>query len=63
MLRLFLFVALLIPNSSTVAVALWALDDNTTLSPKLSLVADDFIDGGVGHIATNNPRWTPRNSV
>ena len=46
--------------SSTVAVALWALDASNTPSPKLSLVADNFIDGGVGPITINNPGWSPR---
>ncbi|KAF8523825.1 glycoside hydrolase superfamily [Gautieria morchelliformis] len=49
-------------GNNTVAVALWGLEANATLTPKLSLVADGFIDGGVGPIATNNPGWSPRNS-
>ena len=46
-------------NHSTVAVALWALN-NTAVSPSLELVVDDVLDGGVGPIATNNPAWEPR---
>ncbi|KAF8525605.1 glycoside hydrolase superfamily [Hysterangium stoloniferum] len=49
-------------GKNTVAVALWSLDANATVSPKITLVADGFIDGGVGHIALNNPEWSPRSS-
>lgn len=44
---------------STVAVALWALED-TAVSPTLQLVVDQVLDGGVGPIAVNNPKWTSR---
>ncbi|EIW59741.1 uncharacterized protein TRAVEDRAFT_37024 [Trametes versicolor FP-101664 SS1] len=48
------------PNGkNTVAVALWALN-GTAVTPTLDLVADAIIDGGVGHVATNNPVWTSR---
>ena len=45
--------------ASTVAIALWALD-NTAVAPALELVVDDVLDGGVGAIALNNPAWAPR---
>ncbi|KAI0632367.1 glycoside hydrolase superfamily [Trametes polyzona] len=49
------------PNgNNTVAVALWALE-NSAVSPSLELVVD-VLDGGVGHVATNNPEWSPRPS-
>ncbi|GJJ09054.1 hypothetical protein Clacol_003276 [Clathrus columnatus] len=48
---------------STVAVALWSLDANSTVTPKLSLVIDGQISGGVGPIAVNNPSWSPRHVV
>ena len=48
--------------NSTVAVALWALED-TAVSPSLDLVLDGVLDGGVGPVATNNPKWSPRPSV
>ena len=45
--------------ASTVAIALWALE-NTAVAPALELVVDDVLDGGVGAIALNNPAWAPR---
>jgi hypothetical protein len=45
-------------GTNTVAVALWAMED-IKLSPSLHLEIDGVYDGGVGVIATNNPRWTP----
>ena len=47
-------------NYSTVAIALWVLEANASISPVLSLIVDDFFDGGVGRIAMNNPHWSPR---
>ena len=44
---------------STVAVALWALQD-APVSPTLALVLDGAVEGGVGPIAINNPPWSPR---
>ena len=44
---------------STVAVALWALED-VPVSPGLKLVVDAVLDGGVGPVTTNNPSWKPR---
>ncbi|CDO72277.1 Glycoside Hydrolase Family 35 protein [Trametes cinnabarina] len=46
-------------GKNTVAVALWALN-NTAVSPSLDLVVDNVLDGGVGPITTNNPKWSPR---
>lgn len=42
---------------STVAVAVWALN-NTAVSPQLKLEVDAVLEGGVGPIALNNPGWT-----
>ena len=44
---------------STVAVALWALQE-TAVAPTLELVVDGVVDGGVGPIAVNNPGWEQR---
>ncbi len=46
-------------HCSTVAVVLWALE-NTPVSPSLKLVVDDVLDGGVGPVTSNNPRWEKR---
>ncbi|KAH9831459.1 glycoside hydrolase superfamily [Rhodofomes roseus] len=46
-------------GTNTVAVALWALEDEP-VAPTLDLVVDDVIEGGVGPIAVNNPAWSPR---
>ncbi|KAM5536288.1 hypothetical protein V8D89_010065 [Ganoderma adspersum] len=46
-------------GKNTVAVSLWALN-NTAVSPTLELVVDEVLDGGVGPISTNNPKWEPR---
>lgn len=50
---------LIILTQSTIAVALWTLDE-TSVSPTLELVIDKILDGGVGHISVNNPTWEPR---
>lgn len=50
-------------GENTVAVALWSLDANSTVTPNLSLVIDGRISGGVGSIAVNNPPWSPRQVV
>ena len=49
-------------SSSTVAVALWAMEPNTTISPNLTLEVDGVFEGGVGGILTNNPTWTKRSA-
>ncbi len=46
-------------HCSTVAVVLWALQD-TPVSASLKLVVDDVLDGGVGPVTLNNPRWEKR---
>ncbi|KAK7044841.1 glycoside hydrolase family 35 protein [Favolaschia claudopus] len=45
-------------GTNTVAVALWSLTD-AVKSPKLSLVVDKVLDGGVSGVTTNNPQWSP----
>jgi hypothetical protein len=47
-------------SHSTVAVALWVMTPNVTVSPNLVLSADAFLDGGVGGVTTNNPVWKSR---
>jgi hypothetical protein len=44
-------------GTNTVAVVLWAME-NVEVSPRLRLEIDGVYDGGVGHISTNNPKWT-----
>ncbi|ESK83683.1 glycoside hydrolase family 35 protein [Moniliophthora roreri MCA 2997] len=44
-------------GENTVAVALWSMTPNVTVSPTLSLAADGVFNGGVGRIRTNNPAW------
>ena len=44
---------------STVAVALWVMQDEE-VHPTLELVVDGAVDGGVGPVSTNNPGWSRR---
>jgi len=46
-------------GTNTVAVALWAMEPNVTISPQLELTVDGIFAGGVGNISTNNPVWSP----
>ncbi|KIM43038.1 glycoside hydrolase family 35 protein [Hebeloma cylindrosporum] len=46
-------------GENTVAVALWAMEPNVTISPIMQLTLDAVYDGGVGNIVTNNPKWLP----
>ena len=48
----------LIDLKSTVAVALWAMESNVTISPDLHLTVDGVYDGGVREVKTNNPSWS-----
>ncbi|KAL0951714.1 hypothetical protein HGRIS_008390 [Hohenbuehelia grisea] len=45
-------------GTNTVAVALWAMEPNVTISPNLQLSLDAVIDGGVGNVKVNNPKWS-----
>jgi len=47
-------------GSNTVAVALWAMEPNVTVSPTLELMVDGVLEGGVGDVTVNNPRWSSR---
>ncbi|KAJ7648397.1 glycoside hydrolase family 35 protein [Mycena polygramma] len=47
---------------NTVAVALWSMG-TTAVSPKLQLVLDGVLDGGVPGVKTNNPQWSPTGRV
>ena len=40
------------------AVALWAMESNVTISPDLQLTVDGVYDGGVGEVRTDNPDWS-----
>ncbi|KAJ7583566.1 glycoside hydrolase family 35 protein [Mycena floridula] len=43
---------------NTVAVALWAMKANTTITPQLALTVDGMFTSGIGDIVTNNPKWS-----
>lgn len=45
------------PGSSTVAVALWAMEA-VGIKPSLKLTLDTVLEGGVGPIVPDNPGWT-----
>jgi hypothetical protein len=45
-------------GENTVAVALWAMTPEVTISPNLQLTLDSVYDGGVGNVVTDNPGWT-----
>jgi hypothetical protein len=45
--------------SSTVAVALWALEEGAGVSPSLKLTVDGAYEGFVGGLQVNNPQWSP----
>jgi len=45
-------------GENTVAVALWAMIPEVTISPNLQLTLDSVYDGGVGNVVTDNPGWT-----
>ncbi|KAK0186877.1 glycoside hydrolase family 35 protein [Armillaria mellea] len=50
-------------GTNTVAVALWAMEANATITPDLQLSVDAVYEGGLGSIVTNNPRWSPAGRV
>ncbi|KAF9016306.1 glycoside hydrolase family 35 protein [Hymenopellis radicata] len=50
-------------GTNTVAIALWAMEENVILSPNLQLVVDGVYEGGVGKISTNNPGWSAAGRV
>lgn len=49
-------------GGSTVAVALWALE-NAPVAPTLALALDGAVEGGVGRVRVDNPVWAPRAGV
>ncbi|KAF9018457.1 glycoside hydrolase family 35 protein [Hymenopellis radicata] len=49
-------------GENTVAVALWAMEENVPVHPDLELVIDGVFDGGVGEIEVNNPAYVPRSA-
>ena len=36
------------------------MEPNVTIKPTLELIVDGVVEGGVGGIAVNNPKWSPR---
>ncbi|KAF7978647.1 hypothetical protein HWV62_45156 [Athelia sp. TMB] len=47
-------------GTNTVAVALWAMEANVTIAPTLALTVDGVVEGGVGGVKSDNPKWAPR---
>jgi len=47
-------------GQNTVAVALWAMESNVTVAPTLDITVDGILEGGVGGIISDNPKWAPR---
>ncbi|KAL0951694.1 hypothetical protein HGRIS_008370 [Hohenbuehelia grisea] len=45
-------------GKNTVAVALWAMVPNVTISPSLQLTLDHVIEGGMGKVQVENPKWS-----
>jgi hypothetical protein len=43
--------------SSTVAVALWAMEEACSIGPHLKLVIDEKFDGGVNAVYEPAPSW------
>ncbi|KAL5524689.1 hypothetical protein ACEPAF_9834 [Sanghuangporus sanghuang] len=50
-------------GENTVAVALWSLLPNATITPTLELAVDGLLEGGVGGIVTNNPGFSARSAI
>ncbi|KAK0457453.1 glycoside hydrolase family 35 protein [Desarmillaria tabescens] len=47
-------------GENTVAVVLWAMEEGVSVMPFLRLAIDGVFEGAVGHIAINNPSWSPQ---
>ncbi|KAF9451821.1 glycoside hydrolase family 35 protein [Macrolepiota fuliginosa MF-IS2] len=47
-------------GSNTVAVALWAMTPNVSITPNLQLTLDAAYEGGVGNVQVDNPAWSPQ---
>ncbi|KAJ8507040.1 hypothetical protein ONZ45_g10555 [Pleurotus djamor] len=47
-------------GKNTVAVALWSMESDVSISPKLQLTLDGFVEGGPGGVKVNNPAWSAR---
>ncbi|KAJ3813869.1 glycoside hydrolase family 35 protein [Lentinula aff. lateritia] len=50
-------------GTNTVAVALWAMEPDVTVTPQLQLTLDGVFSGGVGTVSTNNPLWSLQGRV
>ncbi|KAH8108699.1 glycoside hydrolase family 35 protein [Phellopilus nigrolimitatus] len=50
-------------GENTVAIALWSMLPNGSVSPTLNLEVDGVLEGGVGGIVTNNPGFSSRTQV
>lgn len=45
-------------GENTVAITLWVMTTDMTVSPTLQLVLDAVYEGGVGAVVTNNRKWS-----
>ncbi|PBK88407.1 glycoside hydrolase family 35 protein [Armillaria gallica] len=50
-------------GTNTVAVALWSMETNATITPDLQLSVDAVYEGGPEGVVTNNSRWSPAGRV
>ncbi|KAL5482805.1 hypothetical protein ACEPAI_9400 [Sanghuangporus weigelae] len=50
-------------GENTVAVALWSMLPDATITPTLELAVDGLVEGGVGGIVTNNPGFSARSAI
>ncbi|KAI5120764.1 hypothetical protein M0805_004727 [Coniferiporia weirii] len=49
-------------GENTVAVALWNMLPDASITPSLSLEIDGILEGGVGGVVTNNPTFSSRSA-
>ncbi|KIY66929.1 glycoside hydrolase family 35 protein [Cylindrobasidium torrendii FP15055 ss-10] len=47
-------------GENTVAVALWAMEEDADIHPELEIMIDGVYDGGVGQVRVNNPGYEQR---
>ncbi|KAF9259410.1 glycoside hydrolase family 35 protein [Marasmius fiardii PR-910] len=47
-------------GKNTLAVALWAMTPNVTISPRVRLRVDGVFQGGIGTIEKSNPGWSAK---
>ncbi|KAJ7614408.1 glycoside hydrolase superfamily [Roridomyces roridus] len=47
---------------NTLVLAVWATSNDGARIDSLDLTVDSIMEGGIGHVATNNPGWAKRDS-